>query len=226
MKSKAMKIAVISLAIITLLSGVLGVSATSYVVNVLSEDFSSAAEFIAAGDLNADKTLNATDVVSLRKLLIEDETDGTYVAIYAANADAKYSDVNGDDSVNVLDLVRQKKNIAADFDVVDTANGALVLKGNTAYVGDLFSAMGTGADYKVTFSYKSDSPVKVKINSMGEEIVIDKAAADSWTTVEETVTAPLTFAENGIELQIIGEGLVNDFSITRTNMDNELSENW
>lgn len=227
MKSKTIKIAAMCLALIALLSGVLSVSATSYVVDVLSEDFAAAeCEFLAPGDLNADKSLDAADAVSLRKILIEDETDGTYAAVYTANADAKYADVNGDDSVNILDLVRQKKNTAADFEIVDTEQGAMVLNGNSAYAGDLFSVMGTGADYKVSFSYKSDSPVKVKINSMGEEIVIEKAAASDWTTVEETVKTPLAFAENGIELQIIGEGLVNDISLSRTNMDNDYSENW
>lgn len=226
MKSKAMKIAVVGLAVATLLSGVLGVSATSYIVDVLSEDFSTAAEFIAAGDMNADKDLNASDVVSLRKILIEDETDGTYSAVYTADKNAKYADVNGDDLVNILDLVRQKKNVAADYDVVDTAKGELVLKGNTAYVGEFFSNMGNGAEYTVSFQYKSNKAVKIKINAMGEEIEIRQPAATRWSTVKKTIKTPLAFAEDGIELQIIGEGSVSDISVTRTNMDNDYSENW
>ena len=163
------------------------------------------------------------DVVNLRKLLIEDETDGSYVAVATANADAKLADINGDDAVNVKDLVRQKKVIAADYSV--TANGALVLNGNSVYAGDLFSNMGTGADYVVTFKYKSSTPIKVKFNAMGETVVIEKAASANWTTVTQTITAPLAFAE-GVELQIIGEGYADDIVITRTNMDNDYSENW
>ena len=223
MKAKTMKIAAVCLMMAVLLSCVLSVSATTYVVDVLSEDFSSGEAFLAPGDINADKALDATDVVNLRKLLIEDETDGSYVAVATANADAKLADINGDDAVNVKDLVRQKKVIAADYSV--TANGALVLNGNSVYAGDLFSNMGTGADYVVTFKYKSSTPIKVKFNAMGETVVIEKAASANWTTVTQTITAPLAFAE-GVELQIIGEGYADDIVITRTNMDNDYSENW
>lgn len=229
MKSKAIKIAALCLAITLIFSCMLCVSATEYTVDVLAEDFAAAdCDFLAPGDLDADGALNATDAVSLRKLLIEDETDGTYTAVYTAKGEeAKYSDVNGDDAVNILDLVRQKKNIANEFTLVDTAEGTMALNGNTAYTGEFVSKMGTGAEYKVAFSYKSDSAIKIKINSMGEEpIVIEKAAANDLTAVEEVIKTPLEFAENGIEFQIIGQGEVSEVSVTRTNMDNEYSENW
>lgn len=223
MKSKHFKIAAVILSLAVLFSCVMSVSATNYVVDVLSEDFESAVEFLAPGDLNADKALDASDVVALRKLLIEDETDGSYTAVFGANADAKYSDVNGDAAVNVKDLVRQKKVAASDYSV--TADGALVLNGNSAYTGDLFADMGTGAQYKISFKYKATGVIKVKINAMGETIEVRKAAASNWKTAEATFTTPLEFAE-GIDLQVIGVGSIDDLVITRINMDNEYSENW
>lgn len=228
MKSKAIKLAALCLALTLVFSCMLSVSATVYTVDVLAEDFAAAdCEFLAPGDLDADGTLNAKDAVSLRKLLIEDETDGTYIAVYTDKGEeAKYSDVNGDDAVNILDLVRQKKNIANNFTLVNTKEGTMALNGNTAYKGEFVSKMGTGAEYKVAFSYKSDSDIKIKINIGEEPIVIEKAATNDLTTVEEVIKTPFEFAENGIEFQIIGQGEVSEVSVTRTNMDNEYSENW
>ena len=162
-----------------------------------------------------------------RKLLAESDYIIGNLETPLAGEEAKYSDVIGDDAVNVLDLVRQKKNIANEFTLVDTKEGTMALNGNTAYAGEFVSKMGTGAEYKVAFSYKSDSAIKIKINSMGEEpIVIEKAAANDLTAVEEVIKTPLEFAENGIEFQIIGQGEVSEISVIRTNMDNEYSENW
>lgn len=225
MKSKTMKIAAVALVLAVAISCVLSISAKSYVVNVLSDDFSDAgkSEFLPAGDLNADKKIDSTDITSLKKIILKNNTDSTYTAVYGEYGDeALYADVTGDGMVNIIDLVRQKKLSAGSYEVVE--NGALVLKGNTAYKNDLLSVMGTGAKYRVQFTYKSSDSVTLKLNSMGEEIKIEKDAADRETTVSEIITAPLSFADDGIDLQIIcKDGIIKDFSITRIDMDNEIS---
>ena len=77
-----------------LTSGSLGVLAETASVSdphqVLAEDFASkdACKFLAPGDLNADGTVNAEDLAQLKQLLLKDEK-------------AKYSDVNGDESVDI-----------------------------------------------------------------------------------------------------------------------------
>lgn len=228
MKKSVRKLISLGLAAAFSVIGMLSVSATEYVEKVVAEDFTtaSACEFIAPGDLNADGSVNADDSVSLRKLLLSNLEDKSYDAVYASKgAEAKYSDINGDKNVDIKDLVRQKKNLTENFVFIE--DGAMSLNGNSAYIGEFISVLGSGAEYEISYTYKSDSSIKVMINGLSEEIVYENEAASDSTTVTNTFKTPLTLAEaNGIELQIIGVGLVENISVTRINMDNDLVENW
>ena len=227
MKKIAARLVVLCLVLTLLICSTLSVSATTYVKNVVS-DFTTAADcdFLAPGDLNADGKVDAADSVKLRQLLISDLGDGSYNTVFAAKGEvSKYSDTNGDDFVNLKDLLRQKKNLAENFEFI--SDEAMSINGNSAYNGEFISVLGTGASYKISYSYKSDTPVKVRINGLGEQIVYEDAAATKITSVIHTFKTPLSIDETaGIELQIIGVATVKDFTVTRINMDNELVENW
>ena len=200
------KIISLSLATAFCIICTLSVSATQYVEKVVNEDFSLKSEclFLAPGD----------DLVSLRKMFLNDNS-----------AKSIYSDVNGDEMVDIRDLVRLKKNIANNFEFID--NGVMLLNGNSAYKGDFISVMGTGAEYELEYTYKSNSPIKVKINGLGEEITYESDASADYITVTQTFKTPLKITKsNDIELQIIGVGSIKNFKVTRINMDNEHVENW
>lgn len=224
----AKKLAVVCLALAIMACSAVGVSAATYVANVVNADFASAAtcEFLAPGDMNADGAVNATDVTALRTLLLSELGGGDYDVVFAANGiDAKYSDVNGDTTVDARDVVRLKKNMAESFQFI--SDGVMILNGNSSYKGDFLSVMGTGATYSVSYDYKSDAPVKVVISGLGDDIVFEDAAASSLTTVTHTLETPFSIeTQDSIELKIIGVGTIDNFSVTRVNMDNELTENW
>lgn len=228
MKKSVRKLITLGLATTFSVISILSVSAAEYVEKVVAEDFTTASvcEFIAPGDLNADGSVNANDSVSLRKLLLSNLGDHSYDAVYASKGEeAKYSDINGDENIDVRDLVRQKKNMVENFVFIE--NGAMSLNGNSAFVGEFISVLGSGAEYEISYTYKSDSSIRVKINGLSEEIVYENEAASDFTTVTETFKTPLKIAEtDGIELQIIGVGSIENISVTRINMDNDLVENW
>jgi len=226
MKRIARKLLVFALVAAFSVVSASGVTAAEYVENVVSEDFTSACKFLAPGDMDADGSVNAEDAVALRKLLLSNSGDKTYDAVFAAKgSEAKYSDINGDSLVDIKDLVRQKKNLTENFVFVE--NGAMSLNGNSSYKGDFISVLGSGAEYEISYTYKSDSDLLVKINGLSEKIVYENEAATDSTTVTKTFKTPLTLTEtDGIELQIIGVGSVENISVTRINMDNDLVENW
>ncbi|MBQ6699234.1 MAG: dockerin type I repeat-containing protein, partial [Oscillospiraceae bacterium] len=60
-------------------------------------------EASAPGDINGDGTVNVLDLLKLRKLLVEGETE-----ISKANAD-----LNSDGNINVLDLLALRKMLVA-----------------------------------------------------------------------------------------------------------------
>ena len=226
MKKGIAVILTLSMAVIALTCGSLSVFAASTVEKVVAEDFNSASDckFLAPGDTNADGKVSADDLVALRQLLLSDMKDNSYTAVYKVNGNsAKYSDINGDGLVNVKDLVRQKKNSAKNFVFVD--NGRMMLNGNSAFKGAFTSVLGTGTVYEISITYKSDSPIKVKLADLGEEIIFELKS--SLSQVTKTFETPITIedAEN-IEFQIIGVATIDKISVTRANMDNDLVDNW
>lgn len=204
----------------------LSAAATEYVENVISEDFTAACDFLAPGDMDANGVINSTDSVSLRKLLLNNRVDKTYDELYASTGEqAMYSDVNGDSFVDIRDLVRQKKNLATNLEFIE--NGAMQLNGNSSYNGEFISVLGSGAEYEISYTYKSESKLLIKINGLSEQIIYENDPSADSVTVTKTFKTPLTITgTDGIEFQIIGVGTIEDISVTRINMDNELVNKW
>lgn len=197
MKSKALKILAICLALVFVFSAVLGVSAAKYVANVVatSKDYVS---FVQPGDLNADKAINTADAKALKGLILQDKAD-------------TYSDVNGDAVTNICDLVLQD---AQPETFVD--GNTINLNGKSVYNTDIASVLNTGAKYKITFTATGD--VTVKINGIND---INGAAITTDTT-DYVFKTPLTISDAAnAELQIIGEGEVSNFKLVRVDMDND-----
>lgn len=203
------------MAISFMLCGVVNVSAAEYVKDVVSEDYASLekSSFLAPGDFNADGKVSAVDIAQLRVFFLK----GT--------EEPMNSDVNGDGYVDLRDIVRQKKNSVNIPEFI--SEGAMQLNGNSVYSGEFLSLLGTGATYEISYSYKSETPIKVVINGLGDEIVYESEVALDIVSVTHTFKTPLSITDlSDVELQIIGSGTIEDFSITRVNMDNELVENW
>ena len=224
MKKGKMLILALCFSIIALIYGSLGVTAASSYA--IAEDFAadSDCEFLVPGDMNADGKVGADDLVMLKQLLLSNTKDSAYTEVYKTNGKtAKYSDINGDDFVDIKDLVRQKKNSAKNFAFVD--DGVMSLNGNSAFNGAFNSALGTGAVYEISITYKSDSPITVKMADLEKEIVFDAKATASKVT--KTFETPVTIADTeGIEFQIIGVASIENISVNRANMDNDLVDNW
>ena len=189
-------------------------------VNLIAEDFDTASQckFLSPGDMNADGEVSADDLVILKRLLLSNAKDNSYTAMYEANGEtAKYSDVNGDGFVNIKDLVRQKKNLANNSAFV--ADGVMSLNGNSAFTGVFTSVLDEGAVYEVSLTYKSDSPVTVKIRDLDKEIVF--GAVSKVTTSTKTFQVPTNVIDTkGIEFQIIGMASVENISVTKVDVDN------
>lgn len=223
MKKYLSRFAVMLLAA-TLMLGSLCVSAAKYKSTVVSDDFSDSSKslFVCPGDINFDGQLNAADLSRLVRILLEVKSTA-YDDVVSEREGTEYSDVNGDNSVNIIDLVRVKKNIVYRNYFLD--DGTMAFDGKCVYSESLVPQMGTGASYRISYRYKADSQVTVKFNSMGEEKeYVHSSSNNSWITAEHTVKTPLTKGEAiRFDLQIIGKGALDDFSITRINMDNELT---
>ena len=219
---------IVVFAVIALLvvGSMLGVSAAKYLRDVVDCDFeSTGGAFLAPGDYDGNGTIEEADHNSLKSLILDTNGEDAYSSVYAKDTDAIYSDVNGDGIIDIRDLVLQDENKGADF----VTGGAMVLNGNSAYKDELFSNMGTGAEYKIVYTYKSDASVEVKLNGL-DGLLADstETATDGGTgdvTVTRSIKTPLSFEKgNGIELQLVGEGEITDFSVTRVNMDNEIAD--
>ena len=204
---------------------------SSDAVEDITENFDSATDckFLAPGDMDADRYVGADDLVSLRRILLSNVKDNSYATVYETNGEtAIYSDVNGDEFVNLKDLVRMKKNLAENFEFIQ--DGFMSLNGNSAYKGKFTSILEANAKYEVTLTYKSDSPVKIKMADLGEEIIFD--AVSEVAAVTKTFMTPVMITDaKGIELQIIGEALVDSITVTKVeeenyDIDNDVVDDW
>ena len=101
----------------------------------------------------------------------------------------------------------------------------MTLNGNSVLKGAFTQALNANASYDICLTYKSDTPIKVKIGDLGKEIVFDASA--KVTTVVKSFETPenITDAE-GIDFQIIGVASIEDISVVRVNMDNDIVDNW
>ena len=214
MKNIFVKFNIVILLLMMLVFNLINVSALKYVENVVKDyKNDSECEFLQPGDLDANGAVNALDSVNMRKILLGESKD------------SKYSDVNGDSFTNLKDLIRQKKNACSNLGFL--SNDVINLNGCSAYSGEFISLLGEGASYKISYTYKSETPIKVVINGLGEELVYESQTSSELKEVSYTFKTPFSISgTDDIELKIVGIGEIKDFTVTRTNMDNVLSENW
>ena len=224
-KRKAVTLALFLL-IFTFICGSLNICAESNSSFVIEEDFAAQSDciFLAPGDMDADGKANTDDLVIFKQLLLSNKTDTSYTAVYNSNGEnAKYSDINGDGFVNVKDLVCMKKNLAENF--VFVHDGVMSLNGNSALNGIFNSALSKDASYAVSLTYKSDYPVRVKMADLGVEFVFEPSSTVS--TLTKTFKTPAAIGETkGIQFQVIGVATIDEISVIRVNMDNDIADNW
>ena len=183
-------------------------SALRYYTYAVEESFASQGAFLAPGDVDGDGTLAASDLTQLSQVLLGIEV-----------SDCVYTDVNGDTAINIIDLIRAKKNAAVDF----VSEGAMNLNGKSTYSAEFASRMSPGASYQVICRYKSNSAVSVKLNGIGSAKDYTLASTSgSYTTVTNNFTTPQTMSGSGtVTLEINGTATVDSFEIKRVNADNE-----
>ena len=212
MKNKAFRFTVFCFIVAFGMNFAFPCSAARYATFAVDEDFSSSAQckFLEPGDMNANGSVNASDLAQLCQVLLCDTQN-------------MYSDVNGDLQVDILDLIRAKKNSLHDF----LNDGSMNLNGNSIYNGDFIASLRSGVTYQIRCKYKSTSAVTVRISGLGTEKVFTLASTNGeWATVTNNFNTPLTIANHtGIELQVIGTALVDDFEVKQLNTDNEYNIN-
>lgn len=194
---------------------------------------SSACGFAAPGDLNVDGEVAADDLVMLKKIVIQSEK-ANYSEVYLAfGNEAKYSDVNGDEAVNVLDLVRLKKNLSDVVSFIESGigvneSGGMNLNGNTAYVEDIVSSLDEDCYYKISYSYKSNSDIKVRIAGITDKSQsFVSPQSNEWKNCSHIIGISENLVKGSeIELQITGKAAIDNFSIEKVVIDNDLSEAW
>lgn len=222
---KVMPLFTVLLLVLTMIMCSFGVCAEKYKSAVVSDDFTNASKtlFLRPGDMNADKVIDAKDLPILVNILLCAESSDYSVVCSSDLFGKLYSDTNGDNYVNILDLVKAKRNAAKTSDFV--SGGVLNVDGKSVYSGSINSDFLSGVTYTVTYKYKTQTSLRVKINIQGDEEERTCSPTDSWQTVSYDVNIPQTkVSVSGFEAQIIGIGEVDNFSIVRKgSMDNELS---
>ncbi len=223
MKKYIPRFLVLSLVTVLFLAGSFSVSAVKYKSNIVKDDFSSSSDslFVCPGDVDYNGELNAGDLTSIISTILTSE--GTsYSSIVANKPAAKYSDVNGDGYINIIDLIRIKKNIADNN--FFKSGGTMSFYGKCVYSKSLTNDLATGASYKISYKYKAEAPLTVKLNLIGEEKTYNNSVSSEWQTVEYTVSSQLSKGSAAdFDLVISGKGVLDNFSITRINMDNEMT---
>lgn len=230
MKKYLKGLALVMLICVFAVCAVFGASAAKYQRDVVVCDFeSTSGAFLAPGDYDGNGVIEDIDHTALKALILDVDEQNAYNTVYAANKDTIYSDANGDGVIDIRDLVLQDEN--KEIDLVN--GGALVLNGKSAYSDKVLAVMGTGAEYKIVYTYSADSSISVNINGL-DGLLADSTKTDTddnagTVTVTRNIRTPLTIEKSdGIELELIGEGEITEFSVTRVNMDNELAdkETW
>lgn len=187
-----------------------GISANAETETVLSVDFSNPNDEDLfryrnlAGDLDDDGAINATDLTVHKKVLLEisEETD--------------LCDVNGDGNIDILDLVRLKKLTVNGVPAL-VENNALEFDGTVSYKGAIVSQMTANTYYKISYSYKTDDTLTVRLNGVSANGIIKEHSAKSdMTDVEFVVLADSLNANTGLELIFEGSGTIDDLSIAPT----------
>lgn len=229
MKKYLKGLALVMLICVFAVCAVFGASAAKYQRDVVACDFeSTSGAFLAPGDYDGNGVIEDIDHTALKALILDVDEQNAYNTVYAADKDTIYSDANGDGVIDIRDLVLQDENKGNDL----VNEGALVLNGKSAYSDKVLAVMGTGAEYEIKYTYITETSLKAELN--GVELLADKTetSTDEVTgaiTVTRSIKTPFSLDNGkGIELLLVGEGKVEDISVTRVNMDNELAdkETW
>lgn len=198
----------------------------------ISADFENGSNgFLAPGDLNSDGNVNALDLVMLRLILLTSDACDYDELCKEIGSDAKFSDANGDSSVNILDLVRVKKCVDRIFIESDggvNGTAGMNVYGNVSYSGGLSSVLTKDRYYKLSFSYKSDEPLKFTINGISaQKYVFNTSASSDWKTETYIFGTAEDFTSiSDIEMQICGSGIVDNIAIVPCTIDNDLPDIW
>lgn len=209
MRKNSKKLFALGFAIILLLCSAFSASAANDAL--ITADLSKVGTFVAMGDLNCDNLLNSADLVLLRKALLQEKEQ-----------DYKYADAKEDGSVNILDLVRLKKNIIAEKTPVSIKDGVLTLNGNAYYTGEFVSLLNENTEYQISYYATSDDGITVSINGATNNAVTynsGKNAAKKYCSHVFKTSSVLT-ANSGLELKLSGEGTIYNIVI------NEITNGW
>lgn len=225
----------IKFALIVFVITVLGTisSFPAYSQTIVNSSFDEeTAMFFYPGDINQSGSLNAEDVRDIIVILLNSSSN-EYNFVTSAFSNGKCSDINGDDKVNIIDLVRLKKIIAYDLDLVEENIGkkqtkGMNLFGNTICSLNMKELLAPNKKYTIKFSYKTTSLLTVRF---GKSITNDNEFTDSssgdWKTVAHTFNTSDEFENsNGYEFAIVGNGVIDDIYIYEVGSDNAISFVW
>lgn len=220
----------VALALLMMLSISIQAFAVKYPKNVMNEQFENAetCDFSAPGDFDDDKTVTAEDMRLFRSILLTNQSSA-YAQEVSTNADAKYWDVNGDEAFNIVDLIRMKKIALRGLAFIGKTSGSdstggMNLYGKTCCKQSLQNKLTTGVQYQISFEYQSDTPIRLAIAGFDTPVVFNAAASDTWKSASFSFTTPLEMdTEVPVNVQLVGQGKVDNISIVRISMDNEFS---
>lgn len=199
MKGKLLKLLAIGFATLLLAGNVLVSSAES---TAISLNFSSKGNFVSMGDLDCDEALASPDLVIMKQILLG-----------IKGVSSKYANANGDNAVNIIDLVRLKKDIGALKTPVKTENGVLKLDGTAYYKGELVSLLKVNTEYQLSYSYTSDSDIKTTIKGVSATDKCFSSGSGSGVKYHTFKTGTELSADTGLELVLSGKGTVDNLVI-------------
>ncbi len=208
MKGKVKIFLVATLAITILASITLNSAAAE--VNVLNADFENGIAFTAMGDLDVDGKIASSDMVILRKMIFSDNFD----------AGKKYADVNEDSNVDIIDIVRLKKNLLADKKPVSVVDGVLMLNGKAYYTQELLSLMKPNTEYQITYKVESEDGITISIDGAKNATAVYNSGKGTKRFSHILKTGNSLTENEGLEMVVSGIGKIDDIKI------NEITTGW
>lgn len=204
MKGKVKRLLAIGFAFTLLATGALSLSAATPTV---SENFTEGISFVALGDLDTDGDLASADLVMLRQILLDKE-----------GVASKYADSNADGSVNIIDLVRLKKDITALKKPVVIENGVLKLNGTAYFTEELVSLLKADTEYQISYDVNSEEGIAITVKGATEEVYNSGKGVKSFSHVLKT--GNVLTANSGLELSLSGVGTIDNIVIS------EITDTW
>lgn len=207
MKGKVKRLLAIGFAFTLLATGSLSSAAAEN--TVLSEKFTDPVSFVAMGDLNCDGSLASSDLVMLRKILLGTSNEGS-----------RYADSTTDNKVNLKDLVRLKKDIAALKKPAFIENGVLNLNGTAYYNGELVSLLKANTEYQISYNVESEKGITITVSGAKNGDAVYNSGTGSKYFSHILKTGDSLTVNSGLELSVSGVGKIDNIII------NEITDNW